>query len=802
MRTEVGIGDTTPGTKANGALPVPMPSNSPSQGDGLIYNGSNFINQTTVITPSVFGNVDGTDDNVEIQAAIDLLDTNGGGILKLQPGEYNLGSKVNIHDTSNITIWGCGASITGKNTYGYQNHLVQIQRSNDISFYEVKLDGNGDNRASNDGVTGSTRATGGHNLFIGPGNSRLYFNHVISVDPVVDCFYSRTKASANNPTLSDFNYYISFIDCHADGGFRNNYSIAGTAYLRIIGGSCLNAGGAPPESGIDLEPMTDFIEENEHITIADILFEGNTTDHIVIQNTGGGGDSETGLGTVRVLNNQFKGTSQRGVALKGQNRTIIQGNEFMGWTAASVGTEGVIMVDDHDQGEVSILDNYFHDFTGTYRPIKVRAGNNRRITIKGNTFKNVLKAMGLNNYCTVQNNHFENESIIGTLGGVSTSPNELILDSSASDQDDAYIGYRVSVNGGANWAEITDYVGSSKTATVDTDLTGDASSGDDYEIHPNAGVAVSVGSNCLVSNNTWKNWSVTDLAYYVQSDAVNTIIDANHIVNTFKFDSTRTEIGWVAGTKCQVTNNYHLCDLKAMRDGTMVFAELGDMFSKVKNNTFERVVKGFHRLTSETILRVDTDNLEGDIRYSRTDSEGSALNQAQMFDPENEILVIDESSNANTKNIVLKDSDGGPIHTISNNDGWAIISPDGDGTFTVVNSDSGDYEPTWANLETDHGDVSSSVTLDFDRVEIHKLRLTGDATITLSAPKSPLKGAAVVIEQDGTGGHNPTWSFTGTWAGLKPDLSGDTVGGEVRVMRVSYLFDTFRCSMGPVEESN
>src|SRR3990167_1205855 len=95
---------------------------------------------------------DGTADDVQIQAAIDAVNTSGGGSVYIKVGTYNINAKVTI--PSNITIGGDGFVTILKAVNCFSNTINMLENSDTINgnsniiVKDLKIDGNRANRTA------------------------------------------------------------------------------------------------------------------------------------------------------------------------------------------------------------------------------------------------------------------------------------------------------------------------------------------------------------------------------------------------------------------------------------------------------------------------------------------------------------------------------------------------------------------------------------------------------------------------------------------------------------------------------
>ncbi|MDP3015138.1 MAG: NosD domain-containing protein, partial [bacterium] len=130
-------------------------ANSAWQGDrtiaGKIVAASNSLNKEKADYVC-----DGTDDQVEIQAAIDALGANGGAVYLLE-GTFNISASINLDnvapDDSGKAIIGAGTGTVLKVTTGASNvNVVNASSVNNILISQLMIDGNNKTGSNNQGI--------------------------------------------------------------------------------------------------------------------------------------------------------------------------------------------------------------------------------------------------------------------------------------------------------------------------------------------------------------------------------------------------------------------------------------------------------------------------------------------------------------------------------------------------------------------------------------------------------------------------------------------------------------------------
>ncbi len=100
--------------------------------------------------------VDGTLDDVQLQQAIDAVNTAGGGVVRLLKHTFNVGPAVTVGDLTTIEGSGVGVSIIRKNNGANSSVFTNKDTTNGNEFIRVKhltIDQNGDNQTSGGGFS-------------------------------------------------------------------------------------------------------------------------------------------------------------------------------------------------------------------------------------------------------------------------------------------------------------------------------------------------------------------------------------------------------------------------------------------------------------------------------------------------------------------------------------------------------------------------------------------------------------------------------------------------------------------------
>lgn len=337
-----------------------------------------------IVSVKDFGAVgDGiTDETAAIQAAVDAVGANGGGVVYFPAGTY-LVSQLNIA-SDDVSLRGESKKSTtiGRVANGGASHIYLTPSIKNISFRGFTLDGNEANQNPSLYVVG------------------IRGDFCRNID-IIDCGFT-----ANGSRSTDFraSENITISSCHFyDTG------------LNVAGGNTGNA------ISVDNTGATN----SKFVIVSDCIFER-------------WGDVAIGLPqceNVTVSNNIISGMGYFGLTPKPEETAIsFAGGKnctATGNVIRKVDTFGVAVVDrtisgvDYSPKNITISSN---SFTETSSPIRVEgfeAEFARNITIVGNTFDDQCGAVWLNNYIrnfTIADNIFNNSIRTGTPAADSSAP--------------------------------------------------------------------------------------------------------------------------------------------------------------------------------------------------------------------------------------------------------------------------------------------------------------------------------------------------------------------------------------------
>jgi len=190
---------------------------------------------------------DGIDDQIQIQAAIDSVGGNGGGVVELLPGTYTVSTAGAISDPrtinycmqidyDNVTIEGSGWNtkiiMADSVTKGTAMLVICAEGDtiNNVTVKNILWDWNGDNQYDIDDTYGcllwtieSYHTVIENNKFINSNNGTCY---------IIRTYYNSVNTEISNNTIIGYVYGGIVLDGEKDGVVTNNYVDGdGKAYL-------------------------------------------------------------------------------------------------------------------------------------------------------------------------------------------------------------------------------------------------------------------------------------------------------------------------------------------------------------------------------------------------------------------------------------------------------------------------------------------------------------------------------------------------------------------------------------------
>lgn len=290
---------------------------------------------------------DGTDDQVEIQSAIDSLPTTGGSVY-LMEGRYNINGQITI-TKDNVTILGSGQGSWLRLIDGYNANftMFHIQDKNHVKISGLKLDGNRSNNTS-----GSMSAV------------RIYDSHICTID---NC------------------YIHSWRDCCIKTGRVSTRPTKGFIFNNHIG----DCGDGSMNTCILVREANEFVIQGNNLHTAGRLIYLSMSDKTMI------------------CNNTFYGTATRGIVLDESSRTTISNNCFENVDdALGTGTGGYVRFND-----LVFSNNICYNLWGGLCLLGDIANACRSLVCEGNTFIDInMYGIRLTNGsdCIIANNTFKN----------------------------------------------------------------------------------------------------------------------------------------------------------------------------------------------------------------------------------------------------------------------------------------------------------------------------------------------------------------------------------------------------------
>lgn len=332
---------------------------------------------------------DGVADNVQIQAAIDAVNTAGGGIIFLKEGAYDIAAQINMKSNIHLIGEGVGVLLTLDDTLNIDviGCSDTTNGHDDFSIENIEINGNKSNQTAGSGI-----------------NIKQSRNFVIKGVTVTNC---KQHGINIDGTLTEFAIVEKCITSSNDGAginlvntptrvmIRNNFSSSNGAANINIAGNYITVDGNFCKTSGTADNITGYDSTNNHMTVTNNqCFDGNNhgihiagnylvvshnqvydtvNDGIYIATTG-----ETTVSTdVIVSNNKIRSAGRYGIRLA---------NVAMGACSDNVinasGTTGIII---EKATGIGVVNN---KITGSVTGDGIRLHMSARNQISLNTCKN------------------------------------------------------------------------------------------------------------------------------------------------------------------------------------------------------------------------------------------------------------------------------------------------------------------------------------------------------------------------------------------------------------------------------
>lgn len=386
---------------------------------------------------------DGTADDVQIQAAIDAADGNGGGLIILTEGTFIIDADAYINMESNICLRGSGwATIVEKTLLGADHDMFEIDTESNVFIRDMKLD-NGNTTQNTARMIGGDDSNNIylHNLWLVGGSNRLGRIQIYHSNRIVitNCFFDQIRGiqvyggdGTYDPTTIDAigvliegnHFYKTNTTTLAVGNVAGKWRIANNYFED--GYTAIDIAYSP-ESTIVGNTITGFTtagiytESAGHVTIM-----GNTISDTAISihcRNSGGVDT---AGDVNIIGNNIYGnTGAAAIELEGTPRVVISGNTIDEANGSGIFiTKRTVGITDWESDYCVISDNIVYDFgkTLTYsRGIYVSEGSGETVVadnvIDGQSNANALEGVYI--LTASGENKVHGNDIFGCVAGIS-----------------------------------------------------------------------------------------------------------------------------------------------------------------------------------------------------------------------------------------------------------------------------------------------------------------------------------------------------------------------------------------------
>jgi polygalacturonase len=286
------------------------------------------------------------DDTVNIQAAIDAVNSVGGGIVNVPVGTYMVNAATYVNMKANVTLF----IARGAELKAITNNLAvySVVRATNVNNWSIV--GNGKITGERTTHTGST-GEGGEGITVF-GCENFIIDGLTIQDGWGDGIYIGGNSTVNQSRA------FTIQNCYLNNNRRNNISVTAGKDFSIINNRITNANGTAPEAGIDLEP-----NPSDAWDVEDAIVSNN----IVWANNGSGITcSAIYHGNTIISNNVVHGNGDNGIAsFTSQAPVIITDNLSFENSGLGIRLSGALSFDQfnssingntvHNNGESGIL---------------------------------------------------------------------------------------------------------------------------------------------------------------------------------------------------------------------------------------------------------------------------------------------------------------------------------------------------------------------------------------------------------------------------------------------------------------
>ncbi len=271
---------------------------------------------------------DGTDDEVEIEAAIDALPSGGGSVF-LSEGTYRV-EDITISDKSNIQISGSGAVLQTKDSPTGNQNVLYIYNSDHVVVNGLIIDGNGPNLSNIGNIEDRQNGIvvrGGNDIILQNVEVRWFrMNGIFVIHGAKDVIIENSHIHDGNTGI--LTYY-------------NGFSVAGDGPTEVIIRSNIiedmNIYESTPRVGIYIaQDSSDILVENnilrnngaEAVNLVDTSFVTVTGNSILDSITFGINSQGSSVTDVTITDNLVDNSGSHGVNFLVGERILVSGNKI------------------------------------------------------------------------------------------------------------------------------------------------------------------------------------------------------------------------------------------------------------------------------------------------------------------------------------------------------------------------------------------------------------------------------------------------------------------------------------------
>lgn len=694
---------------------------------------------------------DGTDDDVQIQQALDAVDAAGGGIVEVKEGTYNISSRLLVYD--NTWLRGTGPTTILKKTAGVSNARI-------ITNADDNAPGNSNIYISDLYIDGNYES----------GDTGIMFNMAHVTNGLVERVWC---VNGMQGFKSDSSTDLTYRDCVADGCYNwNFYNFSGTR-VKVYNCKSLNAkadsmegfGIAFYEDCTDCEAVGNYVYNSEGNSLqvnsgsASIDVEGVILRDNRVENSGNRGIMITDdansfhVKKISVINNKVIGSASAGIYLINAYDAYVAGNKSYSNTGDGLIYENCVKLS--SQGNTSTANAAGFRIVGDGTTVVSQGdfiysntSNFANITDSGAIFigpsdltldGQSVRTITLNRpYVSAAGNKLTIQAGPATSGGTNLAGGALHLSGGiATGTGRSEIVFNLSNPGSSGTSDVTPIQAAVMGVSSGTTMLGLLRSTTSFGGAP-------IGTNSMVLNGTAQG-SFAMIRHTTSNTAGNAVTVQSGGATSGATDKAGGALNLISGISTGSGNSQVLVRTFTPSSGG----------GAANDNTVA------------TRLTIDSTDADFSVPVVPTTSDGAALGTTALMWSDL-FLASGGVINFNNGNMTITHSAG--VLTIAGG--------------TTVTTDLQVNETAYFDAEVDNGSSSTADTIDWGVGNKQKTTLSADCTYTFTAPPGPCNLILKIVHSGAS--RNPTWPASVKWSGgAEPTWS--TTDGAIDI--ASFYYD-------------